>query len=292
MPPTVPTILEEAVANLLERRPLSWKLVRGGYTPAVRWLIDLGSDTAFVKLATTAGTARMIRREQQIYGIIHAPFMPAFLGMGEIDNMPFILLEDLSHGRWPPPWDEPLVAAVLASIRAVHDFPCQDAVFAAAPPIASGGWQQVAADPYPFLNLKLVSREWLDFCLPQLIPAERACRTDGEALTHFDLRSDNLCSANGTVKLIDWAEARLANPELDIGFWLPSLHYEGGPPPEAILGDQPEIAAWVSGFFAARSGQPELCGAPRVRLVQREQLSTALPWVVRALRLPQPDTLP
>jgi hypothetical protein len=66
---------------------------------------------------------------------------------------------------------------------------------------------------------------------------------------------------------------------------LPSLHYEGGPPPEAILPGAPEVAAWVAGFFAARAGLPIIPDAPAVRRVQREQLSTALPWAQRALGL-------
>ncbi|MGI8639393.1 MAG: sensor histidine kinase [Pyrinomonadaceae bacterium] len=61
---------------------------------------------------------------------------------------------------------------------------------------------------------------------------------------------------------------------------------EGGPEPEKILPDAPEVAAWVSGFFAARAGLPEISDAPRVRLVQRQQMETALPWAVRALDLP------
>ena len=48
----------------------------------------------------------------------------------------------------------------------------------------------------------------------------------------------------------------------------------------------PEVAALVSGFFASRAGLPIIPDAPFVRRVQREQLSTALPWVQRALGLP------
>jgi len=47
----------------------------------------------------------------------------------------------------------------------------------------------------------------------------------------------------------------------------------------------PEVAAWVSGFFAARAGLPDIPDAPSARRVQREQLSTALPWAQRALHL-------
>jgi hypothetical protein len=84
---------------------------------------------------------------------------------------------------------------------------------------------------------------------------------------------------------VDWNLACLSNPELDLGFWLPSLAYEGGPQPEHFLPHAPEVAAWVSGFFARRAGLPSVTDAPRLRGLQREQLSTALPWAVRALGL-------
>jgi hypothetical protein len=98
-----------------------------------------------------------------------------------------------------------------------------------------------------------------------------------------------MCLTAGRVIFVDWNLASLSNPRLDLGFWLPSLAYEGGPQPEQILPDAPEVAAWVAGFFAARAGLPPIADAPRVRLVQQQQLSTALPWVVRALGLRQPD---
>jgi hypothetical protein len=88
------------------------------------------------------------------------------------------------------------------------------------------------------------------------------------------------------VVFVDWNLACRSNARLDLGFWLPSLQFEGGPAPEAILPDAPEVAAWVAGFFAARAGLPEVPDAPRVRLVQRQQLATALPWAIRALELP------
>ena len=55
------------------------------------------------------------------------------------------------------------------------------------------------------------------------------------------------------------------------------------------LPDEPEITAWVAGFMACRAGLPLIPSAPRVRLVQCAQLSTALPWAMRALALPPLD---
>jgi aminoglycoside phosphotransferase (APT) family kinase protein len=135
-----------------------------------------------------------------------------------------------------------------------------------------------------------VDARWLDGALPLLIRHEEQCSTDGESLTHWDLRSDNICVTETGAIFVDWNCACVSNPRLDLGFWLPSLAYEGGPAPERILPDAPGIAAWVSGFFAARAGLPGINDAPRVRLVQRQQLATALPWVARALDLPPPGS--
>jgi hypothetical protein len=97
-----------------------------------------------------------------------------------------------------------------------------------------------------------------------------------------------MCLTAGRALFVDWNLACIGNPTLDLGFWLPSLAYEGGPAPERILPDAPAIAARVSGYFAARAGLPDIEDAPRVRVVQRQQLATALPWVARALDLPPP----
>ena len=125
--------------------------------------------------------------------------------------------------------------------------------------------------------------------MPTLIAAETSAELAGDALTHLDLRSDNLCVTAEGVKFIDWAEACRSAADVDLGFFLPSLAYEGGPLPETIQPDRPDIAALTAGFFAARAGQPDIPLAPFVRRVQREQLSTALPWAIRALDLPPAD---
>jgi Ser/Thr protein kinase RdoA (MazF antagonist) len=134
----------------------------------------------------------------------------------------------------------------------------------------------------------VASPDVLDSALPALIEASAALKTDGDELIHLDVRSDNLCSTARGIVLIDWNGACLGNGALDTGFWLPSLAAEGGPEPETVLPKSPEVAAFVSGYFAARAGLPIIPDAPRVRSVQLEQLRPALRWVARALGLPQP----
>jgi len=122
--------------------------------------------------------------------------------------------------------------------------------------------------------------------LPELL--KTMVELEGSDLVHFDVRSDNLCKASRGVVLVDWNCACLGNEALDTGFWLPSLEAEGGPMPEAVLADRPDIAAWVSGFFAARAGLSAIADAPRVRTIQRQQLVPALRWAARQLGLPMP----
>ena len=88
---------------------------------------------------------------------------------------------------------------------------------------------------------------------------------------------------------MDWNWATVGNPLLDLAAWLPSLHAEGGPRPEDVIGDgAAELAALLAGFFAAHAGKAPPEGAPTVRIVQLAQLQTALPWACRALGLPEP----
>ena len=276
--------LLDAIAPILGWEPASLSPVRGGYTPAARFVARKGEHRAFVKAATTPHTAKLLRQEIAAYRSLQGDLRPKLLGFDADRTLPILVIEDLSAATWPPPWTDAAVSAAIASVDALHR------MAADLPPCAAihrdlKGWAIVQADAAAFLSLGIVSADWLSKALPALIEAEAACPTAGDAPCHWDLRSDNMCLVGGTMKLVDWAEACLSNPRLDLGSWLPSLAFEGGPPPEAILPDAPEVAAWVSGYFAARAGLPMIPDAPFVRRVQREQLSTALPWARRALRL-------
>jgi aminoglycoside phosphotransferase (APT) family kinase protein len=152
------------------------------------------------------------------------------------------------------------------------------------------GWEEVAADPEPFLSLGLVSRAWLPAALPTLSAAATEAQLAGDALLHLDVRSDNICLHRGRAYLVDWNWATVGNPTFDLAAWLPSLHAEGGPPPEDVIGDgEGELASLLAGYLSARAGRPPPEGAPAVRTAQLVQLKTALPWACRALGLPPPD---
>jgi hypothetical protein len=241
----------------------------------------------FVKHGVADVLAAFLREEHESYLSIRGPFMPELVGFDDDGRWPLLVLEDLSHADWPPPWDDARVAAVRETLREVH---------ATRPPAGlarpverieslATGWDEVAARPDPFLSVGLADREWLARSLPALVEASRAAVLEGDELLHFDVRSDNICFARGRAVLVDWNLAARGCGAFDLAFWLPSLAAEGGPQPHDILPGAAEYAALISGFFAARVGLPPPPTAPDVREVQRRQLVVALDWVRRELAL-------
>lgn len=285
---------ESKLAEMLGARPISRRHAAGGYTPADRWVVELADGRAvFVKAAVNDLTAGWLRDEHRLYEALRAPYMPRMLGWWDEDDRPMLLLEDLSGAFWPPPWSDERIEAGLRMLTEVA---------ATTPPpwlprlvesrLLETGWRFVAEDPAALLATRVVDAAWLDGALPTLLAASDTCRLDGDELCHFDARSDNMCfRADGSGVLVDWNLAAAGNGRLDVAFWLPSLHLEGGPMPNTILPDAGPEAAIVSGFFAARAGLPAIPDAPRVRPFQLAQLRDALPWACRALGLPLPTTL-
>jgi aminoglycoside phosphotransferase (APT) family kinase protein len=262
----------------------------GGYTQAERWLVRTADGrSAFVKAAVDTDTAAWLRAEHRIYANVTGSFLPKLITWIDDEDRPVLVLDDLSEAFWPPPWTREQVSRVLETLREVATTappPGLDSLASFRNYLTS--WPVVAKDPSPFLSLGLCSEGWLEQALPDLIGAERAFVLTGDALVHFDVRSDNICFANERTLLVDWNGAVVGNPVIDVAAWLPSLHAEGGPAPEELLPNAPEAASLVSGFFAARAGLPPIENAPRVREVQLAQLRTALPWAARALDLPTP----
>jgi hypothetical protein len=271
--------------SILGAEAENWaRVVSRGYSLNEHWTAGFADGSrAFLKLASIDPGPQWVRDERHVFECVDGPFMPLFLGFEDGDR-PLLILEDmLPDARWPPPWHDGDVEAVLAALREVAAAPLKGEL----PRLAAEGgegWHDVARDPAPFLRLGVVSAEWLDRSLPALLEASDRTPLDGDSLVHCDVRSDNLCLRSGHAVLLDWNHARIGNPAFDVAFWLPSLVLEGGPDPDGFGVD--EFAAFVAGFFAAHAGLPAPPGAPRVRGFQRAQLEVALPWACRVLGLP------
>ncbi len=275
-----------AAERLLDTTIITSRTATGGYTPAIRIACETAKGPVFVKAGVTPLTAEFIRREISVYARQRGDFMPTFVGADDQSEIPILIIEDLSERAWPPPWTTRLIDQVVEQIERMHGAPTDLEPFVEVLGLGESQWETIADDPTAFHSLGKVTPSWLDSALPRLIEAEKQCSCFGEALCHLDLRSDNMCIGPSGAVFVDWNMACRSNARLDLGFWLPSLQFEGGPPPESILPDAPDVAAKVAGFFAARAGLPLIEDAPFVRRVQREQLETALPWAVRALGLP------
>lgn len=278
------------VNRLLGSPAVSFREVSGGYTPAARWIVELADGrSVFVKMGTSDDTAEWLRDERFVYERLHGSFLPRMLGFAEEEDGPLLVLEDLSRAGRPPPWTPLGVDAVLRALSDLHsqNAPLRpyDQVHGSRPQ----GWKAVAEHPQQLIALGLVSKSWLEAALPVLVAEEDRLETRGVAPVHLDVRSDNLFLSGGSALLVDWNHACLSNPLLDVGFWLPSLRAEGGPKPDEILCNASHVAAWVSGFFAARAGLPPVPRAPLVRQIQLQQLGPALGWAIRALGLLPPD---
>jgi hypothetical protein len=287
----------DRIERALGWRPTSFRPAtteRGTSETAARWIVadregsDRDRHSAFVKVGATEQTADWTRTEYRNYSSLRGSFLPEVLGFDDDGSRPVLALEDLSEADWPPPWTGEGVAQVVDALAAIAGTSPPEHLQSQLPDDGID-WRAVAADLAPFLALGLCSAAWLERALPALISAAAGAPLAGDALIHLDIRSDNLCFRDRRAVVIDWNHACLANSDLDIAFWLPSLHAEGGPPPDAILPDAPGLAAWVAGYFCARAGEAPIPDAPHVRALQVRQSRTALPWAARALGLPPPS---
>jgi hypothetical protein len=278
--------LEPRLAALVDARPVEWTPRAGGYSTAERYTVTLDDGRrVFVKAAGAEHMAGWLRREHEVYASLRGTFIPKLIGFDDDGRRPLLAVEDLSHADWEPRWPGERIALVRAALDELHGCP--------APPnthpvretfsVLFGRWNVVEADPEPFLSLGLRSRAWLEQRLPAIVEAAEAAPVDGEAVTHLDVRSDNLCTLDGRAVLVDWNFLSLADPDLDLAAWACSLALEGGPPPWELVPGSPGLAAFVAGIFAATAGLPPPETAPAVRAFQAQQLAVALDWLDREL---------
>ncbi len=291
-----PVELRRRVAGLVGSDVESGRRAPAGYTPAARWSLTLANgQRVFAKCGSDSedsAVATWLRHERRAYEDIAASFMPRLIGWDDDGHEPLLLLEDLGHGHWPPPWDSQQIAAVrslteqIAALRPpdwAEDIERRERQHLS-------GWRRVRDDPGPFLSLGLADERWLDTCLPALIEAAESAQLEGDSLVHFDLRSDNLClikdGSRERAMLVDWNWCGRGSARFDLMSWLPSLHAEGGPAPWEIVDDSGGVAALLSGYFAAQAGLPPTGAGIPGRQLQLACLGVALPWVIRELLLP------
>jgi aminoglycoside phosphotransferase (APT) family kinase protein len=122
--------------------------------------------------------------------------------------------------------------------------------------------------------------------------AEWPDATKGRTLLHGDLRADNILFTKDRVLFVDWPDARVGAPWVDILCMLPSVAMQGGPMPwnlwgrvrgteEVPLEDARSMLAAIAGFFVANALEPSPPGLPTLRQFQRVQGEEAMRWLRR-----------
>ena len=250
----------------------------GGYTPALRQLATLADgSTAFVKTPTNDVTRSMLLAEIAAYEAIGPqPFCPRVL-----DATPErLVLEDLRHGHWPPPWRPGDVERVLDAMSRVAATTAPELpTFAEVWGGALEMWSHVDVDAVTALGF---DRHEIARLTEAGAAIESTASFDGDALVHLDLRSDNACLLDDRVVLVDWNNACRGQPGVDVAAWAPSLALEGGPDPWDLVPDAAlHHVAFITGYFARNAPLPTIPDAPRVRPFQLAQLHVCVPWLAR-----------
>jgi hypothetical protein len=252
---------------------VEWEPIESaGYTRSRKWIVRLDDGTTV--FAKEAGAA-----EIAVYESVRGDFLPRVLGVRD----GVLLLEDLSDADWPPPYPEdstPLfeaLAQVAATPAPAHLRPLREESL----------WEEVADAPGPLLALGLCSAEWLELALPLLIEAEARVPRKGSALVHNDVWAGNLCFTERGVVIVDWAEARIGNPGIDLAFALLSLRVERAPTPR--VEDEAALAAFVAAIVATEAPAPPpdwAADGMQLREDQKSDLAVALRWVAQQLGCP------
>jgi hypothetical protein len=272
--------LDGAIARAVGSRAVEYVRRPGGYTTADRFSVALADGRrVFVKSAVEPLLVEWLRREYEVYSALEAPFIARLEGWDD-DGERSLLAE------WDWSWDGVHVDAVLAAIADIASAPLppNTQTLRETHPQVFSRWSDVERDPKPFLSLELRDEAWLERHLATILAAADAAPTDGDALCHFDVRSDNICFRDGQCVLVDWNWALHADALVDVVGWLPSLATEGGPKPwELLPADTLGLVSLLSGVWAAVAGLPPPPTAPQVREVQRRQLAVTLDWLDRLL---------
>ena len=190
---------EELPAGLLDAAVVATRDLTRGTTSAVCTAVDLDDGrTVVVKRATDATSLEANLIEAEVLLRLAGDHAPRLL---DVDDSGRLLVVEHLDGRWSPPLPDPgLLWAALDATGAV-----------AAPPRLRR--MQRTYDPWAGATIPwwIGGPVWWRHTLPVLRDASQAARWDGTELVHGDVSAANLCVRDGTLLLVDWAEAAVGS---------------------------------------------------------------------------------
>jgi aminoglycoside phosphotransferase (APT) family kinase protein len=277
-----------------------------GFSPGVAARLQLADGRRFfVKVIgpdANPDTPAMHRREARVVAALPASApVPRLLGAYDEGEGGWVaLVFEEVDGRMPAqPWQDDELARVLAAMVDLSNaltpspLPVGEVIGSASEEFAQrlGGWRRLREEQPSHLDrLDAWSLRHLDALV---VWEERAAAAvAGETLLHFDLRADNILLSPERVWFVDWPLACVGAAWVDVVFFAPSVHMQGGPPPEQVIARHPALQSAdpddvtaaisaVAGFFTHRSLQPPPPGLPTVRAFQAAQGVVARAWVAQ-----------
>jgi hypothetical protein len=313
--------LDRIVGAPIREATIAW----GGFGPSATFILDTGEGRKFFCKGTHPGHTDAGRAafkvELSFYRTIPelAEFGPAFRGAVHEGEWRLLVLDYVERATEVPPWTDNAFRDAITMLARFHR--ATPARLREILPVAEHqrgiaglyaadqGWRSLAARDQreQFVALfddRAAADRWLDAHSAEFLALEaNAARLTGpRSWVHHDVRSDNLLfRADGPPLLVDFPFLAIGPTLMDVAFFLPSVAGEGGPHPreglqiyEEVSGirfDTAEVCAVVAtiaGFFAARAGQAEIPGLPRLRWVQKLQLFPSLTWLSEIVGIEPP----
>jgi hypothetical protein len=321
VPPEAKVELARIIGAPIAEATIAW----GGYGPSATFILHTSDGKKFFCKGTHPGFTEMgksaFHSELSYYLSIPelAKFGPAFHGATHHDEWHLLVLDFVERVVEVPPWTAEAFRGAIRMLARFHAHPPKRARELL--PVAEeqtafmglyraeDGWKTLAKPEQRegflalFHDRDTVAR-WLETHLADFIALEAQASHIGgpRSWVHHDVRSDNLLFHRADEPmLVDFPFLAHGPTLMDVAFFLPSVAGEGGPAPaEGLLvyeeaGEHrfalPDLAitvATVTGFFAARAGQPDIPGLPRLRWVQKLQLFPSLRWLSQVMAIDPP----
>lgn len=275
----------------------------GGMSPGPAARV-LGSNgrRAFVKACGTAlnpDTPTLLRAEIACLTALPAhPSIPRLDATLDDGDWVALLLEDVPVPLAPIPWSRDHLDRVSETLTELGSI-LQPCPWPEAPVASqrSGGffsrWRILADDPPD--DLAPWWRAHLDGLAPH---AARAIGlVDGNALAHWDVRSDNVLIGDDRVVLVDWGQSRRAVPWMDhlllamdtatSGAEIRTMDYLRSEPAlrDVDLADVLAILAAVALALRQRVHEPDVPSLPTLGATSERWSSGLVPFLDEALRL-------
>ncbi|MGN6332041.1 MAG: phosphotransferase family protein [Motilibacteraceae bacterium] len=292
----VPEHVRAAVEAELGAHVVAARSQFGGFSPGSADRVELSDGRRlFVKAVGTAlnpDTPRLHRREAHALAQLpdHVP-APRLVATYDDGDWVALVMEDV-EGRHPEvPWPDRDVDAVggalveLAGVRAPASLPAHADIATMLTIWSEVAERHAAGELDERFPTDLVRQ------LDQLLDAGRLARevTRGDALVHWDVRSDNVFVRDGEAVLLDWAWACRGAPWLDAAMLGLELAIQGADADQffatnPLLIAQPRehvraLLVCAAGFWALRGTYPDPPGLPSIRAVQRSWAAKSLAWL-------------